>query len=50
MGSRSKLRYYQDYYPTFEQYLDQSNDDWLHEFFDWAERCSSLGFGLFFDY
>jgi hypothetical protein len=45
-----KLHYYQDFYQTFQQYLDQGKDAWLHSFFQWAERCQSLGFGLFLDY
>jgi hypothetical protein len=45
-----KLRYYEHYYQTFQQYLGQCQDGWLQSFFIWAERCASLGFGLFLDF
>ena len=45
-----KVRYYQDHYQTFQQYLDQYQDEWLRSFFTWADTCCSKGFGLFLDY
>lgn len=35
---------------TLDAFRAHASDPWLQEFFQWAERCESLGFGLFFDY
>ena len=45
-----KVRYYESYYPSFEAYLDEVNDDSLLDGIAWVERCCELGFGLFLDY
>lgn len=47
---RWKLRYYENYYPTLEQFRDQANSEWLSEFFDWVDRCCSERMGVFLDY
>lgn len=47
---RWKLRYYEDYYETFEQFRDPAKSDWSREFFGWADRCGHQGMGLFLDY
>lgn len=47
---RWKLRYYEDYYETFEQFLAHAKTDWISEFFAWADRCCSEQMGLFLDY
>ena len=48
-GTR-KLRYYENYYMTFAQFLDQANDKWLHDFLRWVEACCCKEMGLFLDY
>jgi hypothetical protein len=45
-----KIRYYENYYMTFDQFLAQANDKWLHDFMAWAEACCSKEMGLFLDY
>jgi hypothetical protein len=45
-----KIRYYEDYYMTFDEFRGQANDKWLHEFLEWAEACCSRDMGLFLDY
>jgi hypothetical protein len=35
---------------TLDAFRAYASDEWLLDFFRWAERCLSLGFGLFFDY
>jgi hypothetical protein len=45
-----KLRYYENCYRTFQQFLDRTKDKWLHEFFAWADECCSRGMGLYLDY
>jgi hypothetical protein len=35
---------------TLDAFRAHASDPWLQEFFEWAGRCESLGFGLFFDY
>ena len=37
-------------YPTFDQFLAQASDKWLHDFLAWAETCCSMQMGLFLDY
>jgi hypothetical protein len=37
-------------HPDFDGFLAQARDPWLLDFLNWAETCSSLGMGLFFDY
>lgn len=48
-GSR-KLRYYEDYYATFPQYLEAANSADLSEFLGWLKRCSSRGMGVFLQF
>jgi hypothetical protein len=45
-----KIRYYENFYETFDEFLAQANYKWLHDFLAWAEACSSKGMGLFLDY
>jgi hypothetical protein len=45
-----KCRYYEDYYLTFDQFLEQANGHWLHDFLKWAETCCDKRMGLFLDY
>ena len=35
---------------TLDAFRAEASDPWLQDFFRWADRCLSLGFGLFFDY
>jgi len=43
-------RYREHYLDTFERFLDLANDDWLINFFAWADHCCKGDMGLFLDY
>jgi len=34
----------------FQSFLEQLHDPWIDEFFEWANRWSSQGYGLYLDY
>lgn len=44
-----KIRWY-DPVPTFEQFLEGANDDWIQQFMAWTFRCTLEHKGLFFYY
>lgn len=48
-GSR-KLGYYQNYYCTFAEYVDQATSPDLQEELDWLTACSDRAMGVFLDY
>lgn len=35
---------------TLDEFRALASDSWLDEFFEWAERCADLGFGLYLDH
>ncbi len=40
----------EDYEFTLDEFKKKGQDDWLSDFFAWADRCAESGFGFFLDY
>ena len=45
-----KVRYYQRFYRSLDEWIEEGTGTSYTEGLEWAARCGSLGFGLYLDY